>query len=105
MMARAGTARPDRDLALANSSVERLTYGLLSVADMDPFDLALAPDGMGRAAPDETVDALDTSGRVGLGKPLSHRSRHIRFLPGCVTTEMAILGRAVRLKSIRECKK
>jgi hypothetical protein len=50
---------------------------------MDPLELALAPDGIGQAIqaiPDETADALDTSGSAGLGKLVSHRSRHIRFL-------------------------
>jgi hypothetical protein len=34
---------------------------------MDPFDLALAPDAMGQAVPDQTVEALDTNGSEGLG--------------------------------------
>jgi hypothetical protein len=47
---------------------------------MQPFDLALAPNGIAQtiqAVADDAVDALDTRCDEDLGKRISNRSRHL----------------------------
>ena len=84
-MVRTGTTRPRRDLVLASSSREFLTYSLLCVADMTI-----------QAVPDDTVDALEpAAARASVSWSATVLGISV-FSKGCVTTEMGVLGRAVR---------